>query len=191
MSFVGRGRSKELSLLGTVADVSFSAYPDKGPKPNRDNDLAVNRTNQTQWRRRQMSTPIIDIRRPGPCGPRAAADAGTASNGRLAVRRELPLRPRSAIGLPQHPDKHRPEILLAVDSNSAKERAFWVSPIGADRVDPIEVREHEDVEQLGAGSGPRASRRWSRPSSISSSVMADSQVSAQPSGLSGHCAVRG
>jgi hypothetical protein len=26
-----------------------------------------------------MSTPIIDIRRPGPCAPRAAADAGTAS----------------------------------------------------------------------------------------------------------------
>jgi hypothetical protein len=35
-------------------------------------------------------TPIIDIRRPGPCGPRAVADASTASNSRLAVRRGLP-----------------------------------------------------------------------------------------------------
>jgi hypothetical protein len=60
--------------------------------------------------------PIIDIRRPGPREPGAAADAGTASNGRLAVRR-APAAPRSAIGLPQHPDKHRPQgpVLLAVD----------------------------------------------------------------------------
>ena len=36
-----------------------------------------------------MSTPIIDIRRPGPCGPRAAADARTASHGRLVVLRRL------------------------------------------------------------------------------------------------------
>ena len=28
-----------------------------------------------------------------------------------------------------------------------------VPPVVADPVDPLEVREHEDVEQLGAGSG--------------------------------------
>jgi hypothetical protein len=31
-------------------------------------------------------------------------------------------------------------------------KASWGSPVRADRVDPIEVGEHEDVEQLGAGS---------------------------------------
>jgi hypothetical protein len=38
-------------------------------------------------------------------------------------------------------------------------RVFWVPPIGADRVGTVEVGEHQDVEQLGAGSGTSASRR--------------------------------
>ena len=63
-----------------------------------------------------MSTPIIDIRRPGPCGPRAAADARTASNGRLVVLRRLggsasgsdaetadPMRVESTLGAVQRP----------------------------------------------------------------------------------------
>jgi hypothetical protein len=46
------------------------------------------------------------------------------------------------------------------------------SPVRADSIGAVEVGEHEDVEQLGAGSGPRASRRaWSRCSRSSGRIM--------------------
>jgi hypothetical protein len=38
-------------------------------------------------------------------------------------------------------------------SSSAKGAAFRVAPKLADPIGPLEVGEHEDVEQLGAGSG--------------------------------------
>jgi hypothetical protein len=38
-------------------------------------------------------------------------------------------------------------------SNSPNVRVSGVPPEGADRVGSVEVRQHEDVEQLGAGSG--------------------------------------
>ena len=62
-----------------------------------------------------------------------------------------------AVVLPQHPDKHRPErpILLTVDQELCEGAALWVAPELADPVGPIEVGEHQDVEQLGAGAGPR------------------------------------
>ena len=51
---------------------------------------------------------------------------------------------------PQHPDQHDPEgpILLAVDRESCE----LADPVGA--VGAVEVQEHEDVEQFGAGSRP-------------------------------------
>jgi hypothetical protein len=57
--------------------------------------------------------------------------------------------------LPQHPDEHRPErpVLLAVDQELGEGPALWVSPELSDPIGPLEVGEHEDVEQLGAGSG--------------------------------------
>jgi len=59
----------------------------------------------------------------------------------------------------QHPNEDRPErpILLAVDQELGEGAALRVTPELADPVGPLEVREHEDVEQLGA---------WSRTESL-------------------------
>jgi hypothetical protein len=59
-----------------------------------------------------------------------------------------------ALGLPQHPDEHRPErpILLAVDQKSGEGATLRIAPVLADPVGSLEVGEQEDVEQLGAGS---------------------------------------
>jgi hypothetical protein len=54
----------------------------------------------------------------------------------------------------QHPDEHpskRP-ILLAVDQEFGERTALRVAPELADPVGSLEVGEHQDVEQLGAGS---------------------------------------
>ena len=53
-----------------------------------------------------------------------------------------------------HPDEHRPErpILLAVDQELGEGPTLWVAPELADPVGSLEVGEHQDVEQLGAGS---------------------------------------
>ena len=60
-----------------------------------------------------------------------------------------------ASSLPRHADEHRPErpILLAVDEQLGEGAALRVAPELADPLGALEVREHEDVEQLGAGSG--------------------------------------
>jgi hypothetical protein len=67
--------------------------------------------------------------------------------------RPLPL----ALRLTQRPDERRPEdaILLAVDRQLGEGVGSWGSPVGADRIRSVEVGEREDVEQLGAGAGPR------------------------------------
>jgi hypothetical protein len=59
------------------------------------------------------------------------------------------------VSLPQHPDEHRPEcpILLAVDQQFGEGATLRIAPELCDPVGPLEVRQHEDVEQLGAGSG--------------------------------------
>jgi hypothetical protein len=61
----------------------------------------------------------------------------------------------SGVRLPQHADKHRPKdpIFLAVDEELGEGTALWVAPELSDPVGALEVREHQDVEQLGAGSG--------------------------------------
>jgi hypothetical protein len=66
----------------------------------------------------------------------------------IRSRSRLPLR------LPQHPDEHRPEgpILLAVDRQLREGSALQVAPELADPVGPLEVGEHQDVEEFGAGS---------------------------------------
>jgi hypothetical protein len=62
-----------------------------------------------------------------------------------------------AVGQPSLsiPTKHRPQcpILLAVDQELGEGAALRVAPELADPVGSLEVREHEDVEQLGTGSG--------------------------------------
>jgi hypothetical protein len=52
-----------------------------------------------------------------------------------------------AVGLPQHPDEHRPEypVLLAVDQQLGEGAAFRVAPELSDPVGPVEVRKTEDV----------------------------------------------
>jgi hypothetical protein len=49
---------------------------------------------------------------------------------------------------------HRPKdpVLLAVDQEFGEGACLRVPPIGADPVGAVEVGEHQDVEQLGAGS---------------------------------------
>jgi hypothetical protein len=61
-----------------------------------------------------------------------------------------------ALALSQHPDEHGPgrPILLAVDQRLGEGARLRVLPELADPVGAIEVREHEDVEQLGAGCRP-------------------------------------
>ena len=58
--------------------------------------------------------------------------------------------------LPQHADQYRPErsILLAVDEQFGEGAALRVAPELADAVGAIEVGEHQDMKQLGAGSWP-------------------------------------
>jgi hypothetical protein len=78
-----------------------------------------------------------------------------------------PLSPRI---LTQHADKHRPEcpVLLAVDQQFGEGAALRVAPELSVPVGPLEVREHKDVEQLGAGSrAERVQALLSRRSSSS------------------------
>jgi hypothetical protein len=44
-------------------------------------------------------------------------------------------------------------VLLAVDQELGEGEGLEVPSVRADRVCPIEVGQHQDVEQLGAGSG--------------------------------------
>ena len=71
----------------------------------------------------------------------------------------------SALGLSQHPDEHGPKrsILLAVDQQLGERPALWVAPELADPVGSLEVGEHQDMEQLGAGSGTEGVQALSEP----------------------------
>jgi hypothetical protein len=70
-----------------------------------------------------------------------------------------PSRPCDALGAPvalsQHPHEHRSEhpVLLAGDQQLGEGAALRVAPELSDPVGSLEVGEHQDVEQLGAGSG--------------------------------------
>ena len=77
----------------------------------------------------------------------------------LALRASVPL------SLPQHPDEHRSErpVLLAVDQQLGEGAALRVAPELADLVGAVEVGEHEDVEQLGAKSGPEGVEALTEP----------------------------
>jgi hypothetical protein len=55
------------------------------------------------------------------------------------------------------------EDVLAVDQQRAEGPRRQVRPVGADRVRLIGVREHQDVEELGAGSGAEAYEDGERP----------------------------
>jgi hypothetical protein len=60
-----------------------------------------------------------------------------------------------ALGFHQHADEHRPKrpILLAVDQQLGEGATLRVAPELTDPVGSLEVGEHEDVEEFGAGSG--------------------------------------
>jgi hypothetical protein len=60
-----------------------------------------------------------------------------------------------AVSFSQHPDEYRPQrpILLAVDQQLGKGATLRVAPELPHPVGPLEVGQHEDVEQFGAGSG--------------------------------------
>jgi hypothetical protein len=63
-----------------------------------------------------------------------------------------------ALGLAQHPDQHRSErpVLLAVDQELSEGARLRVPPELADPVGSLEVGEHQDVEQFGAGCRPES-----------------------------------
>jgi hypothetical protein len=75
----------------------------------------------------------------------------------LAGARASELTPGLLIALPQHPDQHRPErsVLLAVDQEPGEGARLRVPPELADPFGTFKVGEHQDVEQLGAGSGAK------------------------------------
>jgi hypothetical protein len=61
-----------------------------------------------------------------------------------------------AVGLPQHLNENRPErpVLLTVDQQLGEGATLRVAPELADPVGSLEVGQHQDVEQFGAGSRP-------------------------------------
>ena len=71
------------------------------------------------------------------------------------------------VGLPQHPDEHRPKrpILLAVDQELGERSGLGVPVERADPVDPVEVWEAKDVEELGAGCGTERVQTLPKPAS--------------------------
>jgi hypothetical protein len=88
-------------------------------------------------------------------------DRLTLSARRPAIAARWPIRCRDRscralpVGLPQHPDEHGPErpVFFAVDQQLGEGSALQVAPELSDPVGSLEVGEHKDVEQLGAGSG--------------------------------------
>jgi GNAT superfamily N-acetyltransferase len=60
-----------------------------------------------------------------------------------------------AFSFSQHPDEHRPQrpILLAIDQQLRERPRRRVPPVGANRVGPVEVGQHEDVEKLARERG--------------------------------------
>ena len=69
------------------------------------------------------------------------------------------------MGLPQHPNQHRPQrpILLAVDQELGEGAALRVAPELSDPVCPLEVGEHEDMEELGTRSGTEGLQAFAKP----------------------------
>ena len=63
--------------------------------------------------------------------------------------------PASTLALPQHAGEHRPQrpVLLAVDQQLGEGAALQVALELSDPVGPLEVGEHQDVKELGSGSG--------------------------------------
>jgi hypothetical protein len=61
----------------------------------------------------------------------------------------------SGLGLSQRADEHCPKrpILLAVDQQLREGATLRVAPEPSDPVGALEVGEHQDMEELGAGSG--------------------------------------
>jgi hypothetical protein len=69
---------------------------------------------------------------------------------------DISLRLAAPVFLPQHGDEHSAEhsVLLAVDQKLGECAALRVAPELSDPVGSFEVGEHQDVEELGAGSRP-------------------------------------
>jgi hypothetical protein len=65
------------------------------------------------------------------------------------------------VGLAQYPDQHGPKrpVLLAVDQQLRESAGSGVPLVAAEPLGAVEVGEHEDVEQFGAGCGTKATRR--------------------------------
>jgi hypothetical protein len=70
-----------------------------------------------------------------------------------------------SVNLPQHPDEHCPErpVLLAVDQQLAEGPNLRVTSEGANPLGPVEVRQHQDVEQFGAGSRTEGVQSLAKP----------------------------
>jgi hypothetical protein len=76
-----------------------------------------------------------------------------------------------SLHLPEQPLDHglQVPVLLEVDQEFAEGPRLRVAPVGADGVGAVEVREPQDVDELGA-TGCRASRRARTACAISSKI---------------------
>jgi hypothetical protein len=71
-----------------------------------------------------------------------------------------------AVGFSQHPNQHRPQrpILLAVDQELGEGAALWVAQNSPSHpVCPLEVGEHEDMEELGTRSWTEGLQAFAKP----------------------------
>lgn len=70
-----------------------------------------------------------------------------------------------AVGLPQHPDQHRPErpIILAVDQRWAKSYGSAGPPELADSLDPADVGRMRTSSSSARGAGSRALEALAEP----------------------------
>jgi hypothetical protein len=74
---------------------------------------------------------------------------------------------RVPLHLPEQPEDDRPRrlVLLQVDQELGECAALWVAPELSDPVDPVEVWEAKDVEELGAGCGTERVQTLPKPAS--------------------------
>ena len=94
----------------------------------------------------------VDVGRLGVAGGSSGGASPRPPSSRRRSGSDAPLVP--SLHLAQHPDEYRPErpILLAVDQQFGEGAALRVGPELPDPLDAVEVGQHQDVKEFGAGS---------------------------------------
>jgi hypothetical protein len=76
-----------------------------------------------------------------------------------SMRGQRPAQPPAA----SHQHRAKRLVLLAVDQELGERAALGVAPELSDPVGSLEVRQHEDVEQLGPGNRPERVQALTKP----------------------------